>query len=729
MDLKSSLFALLDLKPHFCKKGQNPYAQVKWQKRPSQRKASEEIEVPAHWGTLAGEIAEGKYFRQKEKSIKQLVHRVTHAIATEAARQKYFSKKDAEIFEKELVALLLEQKGAFNSPVWFNVGLSQQYGIKGNGGHFGYDEKSKKIKPIDDAYKRPQCSACFIQSIEDDLMSIFELAKNEAKLFKYGSGTGTNFSALRGRTELLAGGGTSSGLMSFLEVLDKGAAATKSGGTTRRAAKMVCVDIDHPEIEDFITWKQREEKKVQALVAAGYSSDFEGEAYHTVSGQNSNNSVRIPDRFMKAVHDDQDWALKARTTGKTVKTVSARELWSKVAEAAWSSADPGVQFESTIQKWHTCAKTAPIRASNPCSEYMFLDDSACNLASLNLLHFLDENHEFKTEDFLRAVRTFFTAQEILIDYASYPTQAIAQNSHDYRPLGLGYANLGAFLMVQGIPYDSKQALAWTSTLTALMTGEAYRVSALMAKTKGSFNGYKKNQSVMLKVMNQHAAAWKKQSIEWQGKSFPNKELQKQVGLVWKETLTLGKKYGYRNAQATVIAPTGTIGLLMDCDTTGIEPDYALVKTKKMVGGRFTEIVNQSVRRALETLGYSAKDREQIVFYILKEKTIEGCPQLKAEHLPVFDCANKASPKGTRFLKPEAHLHIMAAAQPFISGAISKTVNLPQDCSVEAIREVYLQAWKLGLKSVALYRDGSKLSQPLNIEAGRDVNPIVCFECG
>ncbi|MGE0634280.1 MAG: vitamin B12-dependent ribonucleotide reductase [Pseudobdellovibrionaceae bacterium] len=724
-----SLYSLLDLKPHFCKENQDPYKLVKWEKRPSVEGSKRSFEAPAQWGALASEIAESKYARKNgmpgnkpEGSVRQLVHRVAHTIAAQAIVQKYLSKKEAAIFKNELVALLLLQKGAFNSPVWFNVGLFHEYGIKGNKGQFRFDEKKGRAVEISNAYEHPQCSACFIQSIDDDLMSIFELAKNEAKLFKYGSGTGTNFSPLRGKTEALAGGGTSSGMMSFLEVLDKGAAATKSGGTTRRAAKMVCVDLDHPEIEDFIQWKEKEEKKVQTLVQGGYSSDFEGEAYRTVSGQNSNNSVRVPDSFMKAVSENKDWSLKSRVTGKTLKTLPAKELWDKIAQAAWASADPGVQFDSTIQRWHTCKKTDAIHASNPCSEYMFIDDSACNLASLNLLKFLNSDMSFDLDSFLRACRTFFLAQEILIDFASYPTAKIAENSHNFRPLGLGYANLGAFLMVQGIAYDSPEALRWTSTLTALLTGEAYRTSAMMAQIKKPFIGFKRNKNSMLNVIKMHLQACRRTSLE--------PALETKVYEIWKVALALGEKFGYRNAQATVIAPTGTIGLLMDCDTTGIEPDFALVKTKKMVGGRYTEIVNKSVKLALKNLGYSEADEENIVFYILNEKTIEGCPLLKEKDLPVFDCASKARPKGKRFLRPEAHLNIMAAAQPFISGAISKTVNLPHETTIAEIQNLYWQAWRLGLKSVAIYRESSKLSQVLSVEVSKgDLNPLVCFECG
>lgn len=708
--------------PHFVPRGENPYEQVKWTQRSSKISSAEgkevfsmnAVEVPESWSQLATDIAVSKYFRKAgvpgighETSVRQLVHRVAHTIrvAGEDLGGYFAAPQDAEQFEKELVHLLLQQKGAFNSPVWFNVGLYQEYGIE--------------------AYKKPQASACFIQSVEDDLMSIFNLAANEARIFKYGSGTGTNFSKIRGSMEKLSSGGTSSGLMSFLEVLDRGAGATKSGGTTRRAAKMVSLDMDHPEIREFINWKVNEEKKVAALVEAGYSSDFNGEAYKTVAGQNSNNSVRVPDEFMQAVDRNGEWQTTARTDGSVVGTFKAKELWNEIAQAAWQCADPGVQFDTTIQKWHTCANTAPIRGSNPCSEFMFLDDTACNLASLNLLKFLREDGTFDIEGYRYACRVFFTAQEILVDFSSYPTEQIAQNSHDYRPLGLGYANLGTLLMVKGIAYDSEEAFAWAGALTSIMSGEAYRTSALMAKSKGAFAGYQKNAEVMTRVMKQHQSSLDqidRSALDNTGGAGLLDEAYK----IWNETIALGTKYGYRNAQATVLAPTGTIGLLMDCDTTGIEPDFALVKFKKLAGGGHFKIVNQSVSRALKTLCYTDKQIPEIISYIGDHMTIEGAPHIKAKHLPVFDCANKCGEDGQRFLAPMAHIRMMAAAQPFISGAISKTVNLPNESTVEDIKNIYHQGWKLGLKAVAVYRDGSKLSQPLTGKKETKTNSSASF---
>jgi ribonucleoside-diphosphate reductase alpha chain len=805
----------LRFQPVFVARGEDPYQQVRWVKRSSQINAMDgkvvssvaAVEVPEGWSQLATDIAVSKYFRKtgvpktgSETSVRQLVHRVAHTIrqSGEAAGGYFASAVDAAQFENELVHLLLAQKGAFNSPVWFNCGLFHEYGINGSGGGWAWDEDSDQPLEINNAYLRPQCSACFIQSVDDDLMSIFDLVKNEARIFKYGSGTGTNFSKIRGVQEKLSGGGTSSGLMSFLEVLDRGAGATKSGGTTRRAAKMVSLDMDHPEIEDFINWKLREERKVAALIAGGYSSDFNGEAYKTVAGQNSNNSVRIPDEFMAAVERDGDWITTARTDGSVIATYRARDLWDQIAHAAWSCADPGVQFDSTIQKWHTCPETDRINGSNPCSEYMFLDNSACNLSSLNLVKFVREDGSFDVESYRHAVRVLFVAQEILVDLSSYPTQQIARNSHDFRPLGLGYANLGTLLMVRGIPYDSPAALAWTGALTALMHGEANRTSAELAESKGPFAGFARNSQAMLRVLKMH----QDRLIDIDDKTVP-KDLMKACRQVWKDALALGGEHGYRNAQATVLAPTGTIGLLMDCDTTGIEPDFALVKFKKLSGGGYFKIVNQSVPKALKNLGYTEKQISEMIKYAvgtmslensphinvesLRKKgmtdhdlekvtsslpnsfelessfapwvlgaegfarlgltfpeagetnrlsvlnalgfskqqikdaskvvcgrmTLEGAPHLKAEHLAVFDCANKCGIDGVRYIAPMGHVRMMAAAQSFLSGAISKTVNLPHEATADEIKEIYHEAWRLGVKAVAVYRDGSKLSQPLS----------------
>ncbi len=782
----------LRFKRYFTEEGVHPFDQIEWEKRSSIITEPDgsvvfemkDIEIPKSWSQLATDIAASKYFRKAgvpgtghETSVRQLVYRVAHTIRTEGERLAYFdTKNDAEIFEMELTHLLVNQKGAFNSPVWFNCGLYHEYDIKGSGGNFYWDPKKDIIAQTADSYSHPQCSACFIQKVDDDLMSIFELARNEARLFKYGSGTGSNFSGLRGKQEKLSGGGTSSGLMSFLAVLDRGAGATKSGGTTRRAAKMVCLDMDHPEISDFINWKVKEEKKVKALMDAGYSSDFNGEAYQTVSGQNSNNSVRIPDAFMNAVLENGEWKTTARTTGEVVETFKARDLFEQVAFAAWACADPGVQFDDVINDWHTCPNTDRIHASNPCSEYMFLDDSACNLASVNLMQLTDESGHFDVAAYREACRIFIIAQEILVDCSSYPTLGIAQNSHDYRPLGLGYANLGTLLMVNGVPYDSDEGRAISGAITAIMHASAYAGSAEVASIKGPFPGFKKNEKPMLRVMRKHRDAAYKISPE-----FCPEYLLKAAREDWDKCVTLGEKYGYRNAQATVLAPTGTIGLLMDCDTTGVEPEFSLVKWKKLAGGGYFKIVNGSIPRALKNLGYTTEEIDGIIKYILghgtfvgapyvnpdqlktlgfsaaeideaeayvrKNKsldewtphiniktlkakglsgeqisraviyiggaqTVEGTHLLKEEHVAVFDCANKCG-IGKRFIDPMGHVKMMAAVQPFLSGAISKTVNLPSEATVEEIEKIYFESWRLGLKAIALYRDGSKFSQPLS----------------
>jgi ribonucleoside-diphosphate reductase alpha chain len=781
----------------------------------------EGAEIPSTWSQLATDIVISKYFRkaglhgdpkQGERGVRQVVHRIAHTIREAGDRfGGYFATKaDADAFEAELSFLMIHQVGAFNSPVWFNCGLWAQYGITGSGGNWAAvldrDRSAKSTRTTEvfetnNAYERPQCSACFIQSAQDDLMSIYELVKSEARLFKYGSGTGSNFSTIRGRQEKLSGGGTSSGLMSFLEVFDRAAGATKSGGTTRRAAKMVCLDMDHPEIADFINWKVREEKKALALIAAGYPNDFNGEAYHTISGQNSNNSIRVTDDFMKAVEAGGKWQTIMRTSGEVCETFDAKDLWRQAAEAAWACADPGVQYDSTINRWHTCPNSGKINASNPCSEYMFLDDTACNLASVNLTKFLRESEDgvqsFDIEGFRHACHIFFMAQEILVDLSSYPTKDIARNSHDYRPLGLGYANLGSLLMQMGVPYDSEEGRAIAAALTAIMCGKAYATSAEMASSKGAFVGFAKNREPMLKVMNMHRDA----AHQINRDKCPA-DLYRGACEDWDRAVQLGEQHGYRNAQATVLAPTGTIGLLMDCDTTGVEPDFALVKYKKLAGGGYFKIVNQSVPSALKKLGYSAPEIQEIVAFVtgtntllaapnvnrktLKDRglsdaelakaeaalpgifeldqafapwvlgedtyerlgitkearsargfsflqtlgftrgeieeagdhiigrmTIEGAPYLKPSHYPVFDCANRCGKTGQRFLPAMSHIHMMAAVQPFLSGAISKTVNLPNDATVEEVQEVYEEGWRLGLKAVALYRDGCKASQPLS----------------
>jgi ribonucleoside-diphosphate reductase alpha chain len=777
---------------HFTKPEIHPFDELEYQYRTSKITEPDgtvifemkNLEIPASWSQLATDIVVSKYFRKAgvpntghETSVKQVVYRLAHTIRSQGEKFGVFATpEDAETFEMELSHLLITQKGAFNSPVWFNCGLWHEYGVEGSGGNWFWNPETSRIEEAKSSYEHPQCSACFIQAVDDDLMSIFDLIKNEARLFKFGSGTGSNFSKIRGRQEKLSGGGTSSGLMSFLEVLDRGAGATKSGGTTRRAAKMVSLDMDHPEIVDFINWKVKEEKKVKVLIDAGYSADFNGEAYHTVAGQNSNNSVRLSDKFMNAYLNGEQWQTTFRTTGEVADTYEARDLMQQIAEAAWNCADPGVQFDDLINDWNTCLNTDRIYGSNPCSEYHFLNNTACNLASINLTKFLDADGNFDVDGYRRACRVFFTAQEILVDFASYPTETIGRNSHNYRPLGLGYANLGTLLMLKGIPYDSEQSYAITGAITAIMHGEAYRTSAELAGALGPFPEYKPNETSMLRVMQKHRDA----VYHIDANACPD-YLLAAAKQIWEETLALGVKHGYRNAQATVLAPTGTIGLLMDCDTTGIEPDFSVVKWKKLAGGGYFKIVNQSVPQALTSLGYASEEMDGIIKYILghatlegapfanettlaelgfskediqaayasvkasenfnewtaaitpdmlKAKgmsqtelnaildyvngtgTVEGAPFLKAEHYPVFDCANKCG-KGERFIAPMAHIKIMAAAQPFLSGAISKTVNLPGDATVEDIKDIYVDAWKMGLKCVALYRDGSKWSQPLS----------------
>ena len=767
-------------------------------------------EVPKDWSQLATDIVASKYFRKagvpgpkgRETSVKQVITRLAKTIreAGEAQGGYFSSAQDAEAFEAELSYILVHQIGAFNSPVWFNCGLWPRYGIVGSGGNWHWSDSKGEAAEIQNNYEWPQCSACFIQSVEDSLMSIFELLKNEARIFKYGSGTGTNFSRLRGKQEPLSGGGTSSGLMSFLEVFDRAAGATKSGGTTRRAAKMVCLDVDHPEILDFITWKVREERKAYALIREGWKADFNGEAYHTISGQNSNNSVRLSDEFMHQVLQKGEWRTRYRLTGEIYETFDAADLFDQICEAAWVCADPGLQFDTTINDWNTAANTERIRASNPCSEFMFLDDTACNLASINLAKFLRQDGSFDVGLYRHVTEILFLAQEILVDFSSYPTKRIAENSHAFRPLGLGYANLGALLMQLGIPYDSPKAVALCGALTAVMTGHAYAVSAGIAAEKGPFEGFASNREPMLRVMRKHREATRAISIE----DWPPALLDA-AREAWDEALALGQRWGYRNAQATVLAPTGTIGLLMDCDTTGIEPDFSLVKFKKLAGGGYFKIVNASVPKGLRRLGYSAKQITDIVQHAvgrlsfdgaspihsrrLRERglaesevalaqaalpgafdlvsvftprvigaaaykragldpsqargqdllerlgftaqeiedgeldicgrmTVEGAPHLREEHLAVFDCANPCGRHGKRFIQPMGHLRMMAAAQPFISGAISKTVNLPNSATVDEIHEVYVQGWRMGLKALALYRDGSKASQPLSSKASQ-----------
>ncbi|MCB9895931.1 MAG: adenosylcobalamin-dependent ribonucleoside-diphosphate reductase [Planctomycetes bacterium] len=804
-------------------------------------------EIPADWSQLATDIMISKYFRKAqvpqykegenpltseplkdddgnvvmgpERSARQVVNRLAGCWRHWGEKYGYFrTEQDAQAYYDEMAHMLIHQYAAPNSPQWFNTGLAWAYGLTGpSQGHFYVDPDTGKLTKSKDAYTHPQPHACFIQNVTDDLVGkggIMDLWTREARLFKYGSGTGTNFSKLRGAGEPLSGGGQSSGLMSFLRVGDRAAGAIKSGGTTRRAAKMVCLDLDHPDIETFINWKAHEEDKAKILIDAGLPADFNGEAYGTVSGQNSNNSVRVPSEFIDSVRGDGDWHLRWRTDKNHIsKTVKARDLWDQIAKAAWQCADPGVQYDTVINDWHTCPQDGRINASNPCSEYMFLDDTACNLASLNLIKFFDkEKAEFDVPAIKHATRLWTITLEISVLMAQFPSEEIAQKSYDYRTLGLGYANLGTCLMLSGIPYDSKKATAVCGAVTAILTGESYAASAEMAGGHGPFPRYKPNSKDMLRVMRNHRrAAYNAPSDEYEqlrvkpvgiNPEFCPDYLLNASREVWDRAVELGKKNGYRNAQTTVIAPTGTIGLLMDCDTTGIEPDFALVKFKKLAGGGYFKIINQSVLPALQHLGYDEKERKAIVEYVvgtltlkgaphindesLRSKgfteadisrietglqgalelgfainpwtlgeetmtrlgfkkdawseptfdllkalgyeqdaveaasdhicgrqTVEGAPFLKQEHLPVFDCANRCGKHGKRFIHHMGHVRMMAAAQPFISGAISKTINMPNEVTIEDIQDSYMQAHDLGLKAVAIYRDGSKHSQVLS----------------
>src|SRR5438067_1600112 len=671
--------------------GQDVFDHVEWTRRPAKISGADgeivfkmdDAEVPSEWSQLATDVAVSKYFRRAgvptgsgaEVSVRQLVRRVAHTLRTAGEEMGgYFaSAADAEAFEAELTYMLVHQIGAFNSPVWFNCGLWHEYRIKGSGGNYAVDLASGRAYMTEDAYTRPQVSACFIQSCNDDLGSIFSLVHDEARVFKYGSGSGTNFSRLRGKMARLSGGGTSSGLMSFLEVLDRAAGATKSGGITRRAAKMVILDANHPEIRDFIQWKAREEKKVQALIAAGYPSDFNGDAYRTVSGQNANNSVRITDAFIAAVDKNAPWETTERTTGEVVDRLNARELWMEMAEAAWKCADPGLQFDDTINKWHTCKATDRIYASNPCSEFVFLDDTACNLASLNLLKFLDEDSgRFDVEAYKHACRIFFLAQEIAVDLASYPTKKIAERSHAFRPLGLGYANLGTLLMVEGMPYDSPEGRAYAGALTAVMTGEAYALSAQMAQSKGPFQGYALNRDSMLEVMRLHRHS---------------------VPEIAKAEKTLEAVFDLRAAFAShVLGPACLQRLGLPANAKG--------------------------GQLLEKLGYTAQQIDDASLVICGRQTVEGAPFLQKEHYPIFDCANRCGPLGTRYIEPMGHVRMMAAVQPFLSGAISKTINMPAEATVADVERIHSESWRLGLKAIAVYRDGSKLSQPLSAGAAQ-----------
>jgi len=829
----------LKFERHFTREGIKPEEMFTYELRSSIIKnpdggivfKMENVEVPNFWSQVATDILAQKYCRKagvpladgssgSETSIIQVAHRMANCWRSWGEQYNYFaSKADADVFYEELVYSIIGQQAAPNSPQWFNTGLFTSYGIAGTPqGHYYVDDESGKLTRSTSAYERPQPHACFILSVDDDLVNeggIMDLWIREARIFKYGSGVGTNFSKIRGANEKLSGGGNSSGLMSFLKIGDRAAGAIKSGGTTRRAAKMVCLDLDHPEIMEFINWKVLEEKKVKVLIEAGYSSHYEGEAYQTIAGQNSNNSVRIPNKFFEALKQGTDWELTGRASGKVVSSIPAEKVWDDIAYAAWACADPGVQYDTTINEWHTCPEGGRINASNPCSEYMFLDNTACNLASLNLRKFFKEDKlEFDIPSLEYACRLWTVVLEISVLMAQFPSKEVAKLSYEYRTLGLGYANLGSVLMIAGIPYDSEKATAICGAVSAIMTGVSYATSAEMAQFLGPFKQFAKNKKHMMRVMRNHRYAAYNTPLAYEELNIPAKginpafcpdDLLKAACNAWDTAVQSGEKWGYRNAQATVIAPTGTIGLVMDCDTTGIEPDFALVKFKKLSGGGYFKIVNESIPLALENLGYNQFQINDIVNYAKGHATLNGCPHISTEallakgftkadmatiesqllsafqlefvfnrftlgdatltrlgfapekfespdfnllrelgftykqieeandyvcgtmtvegaphlddkHLPVFDCANKCGSIGTRYIHPHAHIRMMAAAQPFISGAISKTINLPNEATVDDIKSCYLLSWESGLKANALYRDGCKLSQPLSNKA-------------
>jgi ribonucleoside-diphosphate reductase alpha chain len=691
----------LTVERFFTRQGVDPFETVQWERRDAVISGADGkvffeqrgVEFPTTWSQTATNVVVQKYFRGtldtpgREDSVRKMIARVADTIYGWGKSDGYFkSEQDAWAFRDELVHLLLHQKMAFNSPVWFNVGVEDH----------------------------PQCSACFINSVDDSMSSILGLAKTEGMLFKYGSGTGSNLSTLRSSREILNGGGTASGPVSFMRGFDAFAGAIKSGGKTRRAAKMVILNVDHPDVVDFIDCKAIEEKKAWALIDAGYDGGFNvvGGAYDSVNYQNANHSVRVTDDFMNAVLRDGEWSTKSVIDGSKVESMPARQVMRKMADAAWICGDPGIQYDTTINEWHPCINTARINASNPCSEYMFLDDSACNLASLNLRRFQRPDvhgaGDLDVEAFKRAVQTTIMAQEIIVDNSSYPTERIGHNSFLFRPLGLGYANLGALLMSRSLPYDSEPGRAYSAAITALMCGEAYKTSArIAADATGPFAGYADNETPFLKVMRKHRSA-----VERIDSALAGYEVMQAAREAWDGAIELGQKYGFRNGQTTVLAPTGTIAFLMDCDTTGVEPDIAIVKYKRLVGGGLLKIVNQSVPAALAKLGYDEKEVEAIVGHIDAHDTIEGAPHLKTEHLAVFDCAFRSA-TGTRSIHYMGHLRMMGAVQPFLSGAISKTVNLPNECTVEDIEDAYIQAWKMGLKAIAVYRDGCKRTQPLS----------------
>ncbi len=795
------------LRKYTCEKG--PYHGVAFEKRSVSIRSADGatafeatgIEVPAFWSQTATDLLASKYLwrggkRPAETSARQAIDRLATAWRVWGETRKAFdTTQDADVYYDEMRYLLIHQMASPNSPQWFNTGLFAAYGETGpQQGHFFVDATGK-VNQAHNSYEHPQAHACFIQSVRDDLVNdggIMDLWVREARLFKFGSGSGSNFSALRGEGEPLGSGGVSSGLLSFLRIGDSAAGAIRSGGTTRRAAKMVCVDVDHPDVVPFIEWKAQEERKVASLIAGSalhrkhlllvwkaalgkpseldaalvaarsagvlesflrstiarakqgmppaefpeLGTDWRDEAYGSVSGQNSNNSVRVSAAFMAAVEKGLNWDLLHRRTGNVSKSLPAKEVWNRIAQAAWECADPGLQFESTISSWHTCPASGPIRASNPCSEYLFLDDTGCNLASFNVLRFFDEKtQKFDVEGFAHAIRLWTLTLDLTVSMAGYPSHEIADRSTRFRTLGLGFANVGALLMAMGLPYGSPEGNALIAALSALLTGQAYLTSAELAAQWAPFNEYEKNKAHFWRVMRNHETALsempnyegltiKPPAIAWK---LAPAELRDGARAVWKQALALGKQYGFRNAQVTAIAPTGTIGLVMDCDTTGIEPEFALVKFKKLAGGGVLRIPNRVATLGLRRLGYDEKSIAAMEKFYLEHSTLEGAPGLDAKHLPVFDCAHRGGSTGTRSLSARAHLEAVAMAQPFISGGVSKTINLPEDTSVEDVRQVHEQAWRLGLKAVSIYREGCKLSQPLGSVQEKD-DPS-CMECG
>ena len=732
----------LTIQQEFCPSSvSDPFDTTEWELRSAAIKdengkvlfEQKDCEIPANWSQLATNVVVSKYFygdpekSEREKSVRQLIHRVTRTIADWGIADGYFDTvEDGERFYKDLTWLCLHQHGAFNSPVWFNVGLYQQYNVTGAKCNWHYNPTSGEIEQPENPYEYPQGSACFIQSVDDNMEDIMQLATSEAMLFKFGSGTGTDLSTIRSSREKLSGGGKPSGPLSFMRVYDQIAAVVKSGGKTRRAAKMQSLKVWHPDIMEFIECKWKEEQKAHALIREGYESNFNGEAYSSVMFQNANLSVRVTDEFMEAVGKDGQWKTRW-VSGKSEQDApvfAAREVLNRMADCAWHCGDPGVQYDTTINNWHTCPNSGRINASNPCSEYMFLDDTACNLSSINLMKFRREDGSFDHQRFTAAARLFFIAQEILVDHASYPTNEIAKNSHLYRPLGLGYSNLGSLIMTNGLGYDSDAARGMCGSITALLHGAANLASAEIAAVVGPFAEFENNREPMLRVMQMHRDAV--EQIHEDGPDYLKNAARK----LWDDVLQSGSQHGYRNAQATVLAPTGTISFMMDCDTTGIEPDIALVKYKQLAGGGMLKIVNRSVKLGLKNLGYDDASVQNISEFIDENDTIEGAPGLQDEHLPVFDCAFQAA-KGVRSINWRAHIQMMAAAQPFLSGAISKTVNMPKESTVQDIADAYYWGWELGLKAIAIYRDGSKQSQPLSTkteksakESGATVENVV-----